>query len=286
MAEKDKGSRFRRATLVAASEFLERHTQASFNQMVVRLELEHEIPEDTGMSVQKKCARLARVLAAGGDREVETRQGRKSLAEAVVLEAAALAENGSQWKPQQVFEQALARDGYALHWEEQGGFTQMWQTKGHAKLVGALPPELAAERTDDEVHTLLAARSFKLSAGHLDQAVGAHGRGDWAAANAQLRTFVEGLAMETAMELGIAGAETMTTENRLRGLAKVGFLSSGRKEWVGDGKGFVNGLVKMLHTEGAHVGLSDADHCTFRLHVTLVTARMWLRRLSDWRPAA
>lgn len=91
--------------------------------------------------------------------------------------------------------------------------------------------------------------------------------------------------METALELRITGAEAMTTENRLRGLAKAGFLSSSRKEWLGDGKGFVNGLLKMLHTEGAHVGLSDGDHCTFRLHVTLVTARMWLRRLWDWPSA-
>lgn len=158
MAEKDGGPRFRRATLVAAAEFLEGHTQASFNQMVVRLELEDEIPEDTGMSVKKKCARLARILTGSGDREVDTRQGRKSLVEAVVLEAVALAENGSQWRLQEVFEQALARDGFALRWEEKGAFTQVWETSGHASLVAALPPELAAVRTDDEIHTLLAAR--------------------------------------------------------------------------------------------------------------------------------
>ena len=35
----------------------------------------------------------------------------------------------------------------------------------------------------------------------------------------------------------------------------------------------------MLHTERSHPGLSDEDHCTFRLHVVLVTARTFLRRL-------
>ena len=287
MTEEDGNPRFCRATLVAAAEFLVEHTQASFNQMVVRLELEHEIPEDFGMSVQKKCARLGRIVVEGDDREVDTPEGQRSLAEAVILEAAALAENGAERELQTVFEQALARDGYALiSWEERDAPAEVWGTRGRARLVAALPPELAAARPDDEVHALLATRNFNLSAGHLDQAVGAHGRGDWAAANGQLRTFIEALVMETAVNLGIAGAKKMTNENRLRALAREDFLSSSRNEWLGDGKGFVNGLMKMLHTEGAHAGLSDGDHCAFRLHVTLVTARMWLRRLSDWRTAA
>ena len=43
---------------------LEGHSQAAFNQIVVRLELEQEIPVDTGMSVQKKCAALARIVTS------------------------------------------------------------------------------------------------------------------------------------------------------------------------------------------------------------------------------
>jgi hypothetical protein len=35
----------------------------------------------------------------------------------------------------------------------------------------------------------------------------------------------------------------------------------------------------MLHTDGSHPGLSDEDHSTFRLHIVLVTARTFLRRL-------
>lgn len=40
---------------------------------------------------------------------------------------------------------------------------------------------------------------------------------------------------------------------------------------------------QMLHTEGAHPGLSDEDHSTFRLHIVLVTARIFLRRLQYQR---
>jgi len=171
MAEEDGSPRFCRATLVAAAEFLAEHTQASFNQMVVRLELEHEIPEDEGMSVNRKCAQLGRIVVKGDDREVDAHEGRRSLAEAVILEAAALAENGAERRLQTVFEQALARDGYALSWEEQDAPAEVWGTRGRARLVAALPPELAAARPDDEIHALLATKNFKLSAGHLDQAL-------------------------------------------------------------------------------------------------------------------
>ena len=41
----------------------------------------------------------------------------------------------------------------------------------------------------------------------------------------------------------------------------------------------VNGLFKMLHTEGSHAGLSDVEHSTFRMQLVLVTARIFLRRL-------
>ena len=72
----------------------------------------------------------------------------------------------------------------------------------------------------------------------------------------------------------------------MRALAKNGFLSADSNEWSGDGKGFVNGLRKMLHTDGAHPGLSGADDATFRLHVAFVTARLWLRRLDAMNPRA
>ena len=77
-------------------------------------------------------------------------------------------------------------------------------------------------------------------------------------------------------------AATMpTSENRRAMLAdaSVGFLAPDRGEWTADGKNYVNGLFKMLHTHGSHPSLSDEDHCTFRLHVVLVTARTFLRRL-------
>ena len=263
---------FGRVTLVAASEFLERHSQASFNQMVIRLELEQEIPADTKISVQEKCALLARIVTRRSETTLETLEGRTSLGEAVVHEAVAIAEEESPWEPQVRFERALARDGYTLTWDSEGS----------PLLRPALPVELGP-KTNDEVRHLLAESGFTIALGHLDQALNAHVRGDWAAANAQLRTFMEGLLDEIAKALRPNEAQGITAENRRALLGKIGFFSTERKEWTGDGKNFINGLFKMLHTEGSHSGLSDMEHSTFRLHLALLTARTFLRRLQHWK---
>ena len=107
---------FSRLTLVYATEFLEQHTQAGFNQMTMRLELEQEIPANTGVSVQKKCATLARLVTSRPDTELDTLEGRTCLGEAVVREAVAIVRQESGWRPQARFVQALARDGYSLTW--------------------------------------------------------------------------------------------------------------------------------------------------------------------------
>ena len=90
---------------------------------------------------------------------------------------------------------------------------------------------------------------------------------------------MEGLLDDIAGTWRPTEATGLTSENRRALLGRTGFLSTERKEWTGDGKNYVNGLFKMLHTEGSHAGLSDVEHSTFRLHLVLVTARTVLRRL-------
>jgi hypothetical protein len=144
----------------------------------------------------------------------------------------------------------------------------------------ALPEEVSLPAVDDEVHQLLKHFDFHTPLGHLEQAVEAHTRGDWAAANAQLRTFLESLFDHIARHIkGPEATKNLTSENCRALLGAVGFLATDRNEWTTDGKNYINGIFKMLHTEGSHPGLSDEDHSTFRLHVVLVTARTFLRRL-------
>jgi hypothetical protein len=57
----------RSTTIIAAVQFLERHSQARFNQMVLRLELENEISWDTSLSFAKKMRRTCRIVVGRPD---------------------------------------------------------------------------------------------------------------------------------------------------------------------------------------------------------------------------
>lgn len=264
---------FTRPTLLAAVELLELHSQARFNQTVLRLGLEDEISSISTLSVAKKCDLLGRLVLQRTETVLDTLDGSMTLGEAVIRQAAQLAQKDSGQPLQTAFARGLARDGYVLVWDDYGQ---------NASIRAALPGEIQLPETGDEVHQLLKRFSFGTPLGHLDQAIEAHTRGDWAACNGQLRTFIESLFDDIARNLRPAESATRpSSENRRALLAEVGFFATDRNEWTQDGKNYINGLFKMLHTEGSHPGLSDEDHSTFRLHVVLVTARTFLRRLAN-----
>lgn len=266
---------FTRPTLLAAVELLELHSQAKFNQMVLRLGLEDDICSSTTLSVAKKCDLLGRILLQRTDTILDTLDGSMTLGEAVIRQASQVAQQGSEQPLQTAFARGLARDGYVLVWDSYGR---------NASIRAALPGEIQLPATDDEVHLLLKSFGFVTPLGHLDQAIEAHTRGDWAACNGQLRTFIESLFDDIARNVRPAeSAARPSSENRRALLAEIGFLATDRNEWTQDGKNYINGLFKMLHTEGSHPGLSDEDHSTFRLHVVIVTARTFLRRLANGR---
>lgn len=266
---------FTRPTIVAANEFIaaEVRTHTQVNKIVLRLGLEADVPEDNSLGIEKKLDRLGRLILARAEEVVATVDGSATLAEAFVREAVTFASQGSQDHRQLALERGLARDGFVIVRSESDCVPS---------LRSALPDEVDLPASDDEVRTLLGLFQFTVPSSHLEQAIEAHTRGDWAAANAQLRTFLEALFDDIARYIDKDRAAAMpTSENRRAMLAdaSVGFLAPDRGEWTADGKNYVNGLFKMLHTHGSHPGLSDEDHCTFRLHVVLVTARTFLRRL-------
>lgn len=267
---------FTRPTIVAAIEFLgEMLTQAKFDQLAVRLELDDEIPQGPAKSVTAKSALLAYLVNQRATQIVNTLDGPVTLAEAAVREAVGMTTPQYAKVEQERFLRGLALDGYVVSWA------------GDARtplLRAALPGEVDLPAADDEVHQLLKHFRFTVSLGHLDQAIGAHTRGDWAAANSQIRTFLEGLLSDIASHIDQQeSAELASSENCRAWLAARGFLSSSRNEWTNDGKNYLNGLFKMLHTDGSHPGLSDEDHSTFRLHLGLITGRTLLRRLNNGR---
>lgn len=147
-----------------------------------------------------------------------------------------------------------------------------------------LPEVVDLPAADDEVHVLLDRHHLGTPRGHLDQAIRAHSEGNWAAANSQFRTFLESLFDEIALLVDPANAPTtrtgVTRRQHLANLATP-FLSRDLNEWSDDGKNFVNGTFKRLHPQGSHPGLSDEEDSTFRLHLVLLTARLFLRRLDS-----
>lgn len=261
---------FTRPTIIAAVALIDRTLgQAAFNHLVLRLGLENEITSDTAISVSKKADKLGRIVVQRPADPVATLEGTLSLAEAVIREAVHVMRPDPAQEWETAFARGLARDGYVVVFDE----------RERPALRAALPEELGMPAVDDEVHELLKHFAFLEPLGHLGQGIDAHARGDWAAANAQFRTFLEGLFDAIAAHEGADKGAQPSSENRRAWLARLGFLAEDRNEWTHDGKNFINGLFKMLHTDGSHPGLSDEDHSTFRLHLVLVTARTFLRRL-------
>ena len=211
---------FTRATIIAAAEMLGRHSQANFDTMVLRLALEDAIPEGTGVSVPRKLSLVARAVLAHPDQVVHTLEGSATLAEALIREALALVRRGFTFREQTALLRGLARDGYFLEEDE--------ETRA-VRLRAALPAEIALPETDDEVRSLLRQLGFQVPAGHLDQAIEAHTRGDWAAANAQARTFFESLLDAIAFTVDcVAASGCPTSENRRAMLATKGFVAIDR----------------------------------------------------------
>ena len=169
------------------------------------------------------------------------------------------------------FVHALARDGFTL--EDDG------------TLRRALPCIADLPRADDEIHTLLDELNMETAKGHLDQAIANHSQGKWAAANGQLRTFLEELFNEIARRLAPTRAAKMSSSENMKQLLAMTdppFLQESLGEWSQDGKNFINGVFKRLHGEGSHPGLSGDDDSTFRLHLVLILARHYLRRAQSF----
>jgi hypothetical protein len=177
-------------------------------------------------------------------------------------------------EPEEVFPRlvrSLKRNGYLI---ENGNLQTM------------LPEDLQMSRIEDELTTLLDQFGFSTAKGHFTQAVSTYTRGEWAAANAQLRSFVESLFDSIAKLLVDDKTELPSTSHGRRELlTKLNppFLLVDLNEWESNGKGFVQGFWNRLHPQGSHPGLSDEEDGTFRLYLVIIIASHYLRRLNTRR---
>jgi hypothetical protein len=164
----------------------------------------------------------------------------------------------------ETFIRVLDLDGYAV-------------TDGTVRRT--LPTDIGLPETESELMQLMTKYGLDTPKGHLQQALDAHARANWAGANGQIRTFFDALLDAIAERVDPSAATLATGQPRRAKLASHGFLSVPLNEWADDGKGFINGLVRRLHPAGPHPGLSDEDDSTFRLHTVLLTTTLLLRRL-------
>ncbi len=262
---------FSRRTILAATDLLVRFSHAALTRFL----LEYGLDEvgDAG-SLRDRANAIARYLLRNpnstdfDDRNLTdsliSRLVRDEMARFTDYDGAFQFDRFSASNPE--LQRALERDGF---------------TAEDGTLRKTLPAVLDLPVADDEVHSLLSRYGYTESEGHLDQAIAAHARGDWAAANGQLRSFAESLLNSIAETLAPVGAVPPVGVRRRQYLAHLNpaFFNVALNEWSDDGRGFVEAFYHRLHPQGAHPGLSDEEDSTFRLHLVLLMARLLLRRL-------
>lgn len=145
-----------------------------FEDLVLRWELDQF--EARSGAIHQRFRDLFRFLR---DNPAASYEGR--LISDLVVEEAARRVSAFREGPE--FVRALERAGFVL---ESG------------QLRRTLPDTLDLPAADDEVHLLLNRYQLATPLGHLDQAIDSHARGNWAAANGQVRSFLESLLDEIA----------------------------------------------------------------------------------------
>ncbi len=151
-------------------------------------------------------------------------------------------------------------------------------------LIRDFPVESGSANRASDLERLLDQFGFTTARGHLEQARAAHARRDWAAANAQTRTFLESL-FDNIAEVLIPDAAIRYTSSHARRQAlstiTPPFFEPQLNEWRPDGSGFVSGLWQRLHPQGSHPGLSDEEDSSLRLALGMLVGHHYLRRLED-----
>jgi hypothetical protein len=220
-------------------------------------------------NISDRCSSLIRLL--DHDAGLRTYDG-ELLQDVIVEKAVELLPKASYGEPHYqdvhlAFLRTLDRDGFRVV---------------DGALRRDLPGEFFLPQAEDETFLLLKRHTFSRSQGHLTQALEAHTQGNWAAANAQIRTFVESLLDEIVARFGPPAGLTSGHAGRAK-LASEGFFIRDLNEWNDRGTGFFEGLMNRLHPHGSHPGLSDQEDSTYRLHIVLLTARLLLNRFDKGR---
>lgn len=285
-------SEFNRMTIVAAAE-----VAADFNSHSDMEVFEVQWGIDGRCSASSKSARVASWAKLACDEEltVMTENGRVSLERALVETAITAPEarrDSASWNR---LVAGLRFDGFEVV-ETEISVTSRFSWDGEATkkilmLVRMLPkdiPGLDFREAESEVVTLLDRSGFTVARGHLKQAVSAFQRGEWSSANGELRNVYESYLNEIAVSLGYVGIDDSKAKRDFLGASvQPPFLFADYNEWNANNQKpqYIQGLMSRMHPHGGHPGLSEEEDATFRLQITLITARLFLRRFCQRKAA-
>ena len=264
---------FSRNTIIEAIWLLEFFTHAELDRLLFKYRLERIVHQELGSKTAKLNA-VIKYLIDNPDEKGPS--GANITFEIIEDELSSIPSNVysplvNKHRPRLL--NSLKRDGYIVTYK--------------GKLKTLLPESIKLVEKENELNSLLDKFRFKTTRGHMDQAISAHAMGNWASANAQLRSFMESLFDSIADKL-VGNKTTLPPSGHQRRelLAKLNppFLLPALNEWeISDKGGFLQGLLRRLHPQGSHPGLSDEEDSTFRLHLVILTASYYLRRF-DSRP--
>ncbi len=277
-------SEFNRMTVVAAAEVIsEYHSHSDMEVLEVQWGIAGRCRSS---SKSARVADLARI-ASEEDIEVLTESGQVRLSRALVetaITAPAHARSILAWKK---LIAGLRFDGFEVRTTQVDADSDCFWRSGHTdttvEIVRMLPsdvPGLDFREAKSEVTLLLDRHGFTVAKGHLARAVSAFSRGEWSSANGELRNFYESYLNEIAVGLDYAGSGGSKAKRDHLGRLQPPFLLVEYNEWNPNSQKpqFVQGLMSRMHPHGGHPGLSEEEDATFRLQVSLVTARLFLRR--------
>ncbi|NVD46136.1 hypothetical protein [Qipengyuania atrilutea] len=287
-------SEFNRMTIVAAAEVVAEFK--SHSEMEI-LEVQWGIADEVSASGKAgRVACWAKVALArtepqfqGGSRnKVLTENGLMTLERAMVetaIKAPPMTRDKEAWKK---LIAGLRLDGFEVVEDGDGagdGFSFSSRRKS-LRIIRMLPeaiPGLDIREAENEVMALLNAHGFLVAKGHLSRAMSAFQRGEWSGANGELRNFFESYLNEIADRLGSQETDSKMKRDFLGGVVSPAFLLAEYNEWHENNQKpqFVQGLMSRMHPHGGHPGLSEEEDATFRIQITLITARLFLRRFDQ-----
>ncbi|WP_077343064.1 hypothetical protein [Pseudocolwellia agarivorans] len=244
---------FSRRSILALVNALNFRTHDEVERFSIEFELESVI---SGQWIKEKETSITKYLVENGN--AKTQSGAPFVVDVVEY----LLRDRSNCANTKALENALAKDGYELT---------------ESSVRKSLPSAIPLLESENKLVEILNRRGLTVAIGHYEQAIAAHGRGDWAAANAQMRSFVEEFFNQCHALLS-AGSGT-TTQQRKEDLARTGFFASQYNEFLNNGTGFVEGFWKRLHPQGSHPGLSESADSSFRLHLVLLVLHHYAERL-------